>query len=500
MMRRLQGLSYRVRVPLTIMVVILLTEAVVAVALVSRSYLDARRDLESNASNLAAVLARSLREPMLRDDLWGAYEVVRTPVAVKTAQNFLQDIVVIDDRQRIYVSSDPNRFSVSSPEAGLPHELQSSVATLTVDKPFDFSFASRRSGADIVASNRIVADDGTLLGAVVLSFDAERFYQRVRDSLLQLAYISVPFFLLLIGLGWFWGNRLTQPLTKLTDAMRLVGKDPPSDVAEMLPRASGDEIGVLTEAFNGMLRQLERKEGLEREMVSAERLAAVGRVATGIAHEINNPLGGMLNAIDTLSKHGNPDGFTSKTLGLLHRGLSQIRTTVGALLVEARLDSPAMTATDWDDLRLLVTPEALARQVKFDWQQDLQQSVPLPAHQVRQLVLNLLLNAVKAAGPNGIVVGRVGLVSTGLQIQVSNNGESIDEETLKQLFEPFAQASVKNGKRSFGIGLWVSYQIVNNLGGVIAVRSENRMTRFTVTLPFDSQCETESCESSTAFV
>ena len=72
---------------------------------------------------------------------------------------------------------------------------------------------------------------------------------------------------------------------------------------------------------------------------------------------MNNPLGGMLNSVDTLAKHGKPDFLTRRTLGLLQRGLQQIGSTVSALLVEARLDSPAMGVSDWQYPKTLVQPQ-----------------------------------------------------------------------------------------------------------------------------------------------
>ena len=160
--------------------------------------------------------------------------------------------------------------------------------------------------------------------------------------------------------------------------------------------------------FQLMLSDLARKAALEREMVQSERLAAVGRLSAAVAHEINNPLGGMLNSLDTLARHGSPDALTSRTIGLLQRGLEQIRATVRALLVEARLDSPALTESDWSDLKELVQPQAAQRNVQLIWSIAASPTLPLPAHQVRQLVLNLLLNAIQACSQAGIVSLDVG--------------------------------------------------------------------------------------------
>ena len=95
-MKWVTGLSYRLKIPLAITIVIVLTETVVTAALLSSASADARRDLEASALNLAAVVARSVREPMLRDDLWQAYEVIRTPLEVRSPGNPLQSIVIFD--------------------------------------------------------------------------------------------------------------------------------------------------------------------------------------------------------------------------------------------------------------------------------------------------------------------------------------------------------------------------------------------------------------------
>jgi two-component system NtrC family sensor kinase len=484
---KLSDISYRIKIPLAISAVILLTELTVATALVNRAYSDARSDLEASARNLSTVLARSLRDPLVRDDLWQAYEVITTPLAARSEDNPLQEIVVLDSNARVFVASNPRRVPVLTPASELEPTLFA-VAASVERVPFVLRMIRGDDSNEMGAAGSILAEDGTRVGTVLLSFDAERYYHRVRSTLLQLGLISLPGLLILIPLGWYWGKRIAEPLSELATALARVGRDAPDSIAADLPAASRDEIGQLSHQVQQMLGQLARKDAIEQEMVASERLAAVGRVAAAIAHEINNPLGGMLNAIDTVRHHGHADQFTRKTLGLLERGLEQIRTTVSALLVEARLDSPSLAAQDWQDLHTLIQPQVGARGLRLVWEVDLPAGdrLALPAHLIRQLALNILLNAVKSAEPGGTVGLRASRDDESLSIVVSNTGPPIPLELLPQLFEPFAAATVRDGKRSYGLGLWVCYQIVQQLRGTISAESSDGWTRFVVCLPLDA--------------
>jgi signal transduction histidine kinase len=251
------------------------------------------------------------------------------------------------------------------------------------------------------------------------------------------------------------------------------------DIApETLPD-TGDEIGELTRTFRLMLLDLKRKRELEEQVMASERLAAIGRLAAGIAHEINNPLGGMLNAISTYRRHGSDEPLAKKTLALLERGLTQIRSSVGALLVETRLSDRPLTREDVDDVLVLISPEADRKGGAIERDIQLDIPVPLPAGQVRQILLNLLLNAAHAIERNGTIRFRVHGRADALSIGVENDGRHIPEEKLQYLFEPFTLA----GGEGSGLGLWVVYQIVNQLGGELTVASKPGWTVFSVELP-----------------
>lgn len=479
------NLSYRLKVPLALTAVIVLTEVALTATLLPWAFSDAKRDLRASANSLAKTLSLTVRGPLVKDELWRAYEIVQAPVATKDASSPLKDIVVLDARKQIYTSSQPRQYRVLAPASTLPAELRLALAAVQGGRErFYFNFPSYFATSNAAAAVPVRADDDSVVGYVLLSYEAHRLYDRVAAVLLKIVAVTVPGLLILLPLGWAWGNRIVKPLTSLAALMRKVGNEPPGELERQVEPRGSDEATQLARQFKKMLRQLDEKERLERQVLVAERLAAVGRVSAGIAHEINNPLGGMLNAVDTLSRHGNLDSFAHKTLGLLRRGLAQIRSTVGALLLEARLDSPALQPVDCQDLHTLIGPQLAEKSVKLEWDWSLRRALPLPAHMVRQLILNLLLNAAKAVDVGGRVSVQGATVDGNLVVRVANSGQYIPGEELEHLFEPFSADGMSGDGKAHGLGLWVSYQIVNRLGGTISTSSEPGYTVFEVVLPY----------------
>jgi signal transduction histidine kinase len=297
----------------------------------------------------------------------------------------------------------------------------------------------------------------------------------VESALLGLAVLVV-----LLPVNWYWGQRMAVPLVKLASLMEGIKSRPPERFATDSYEFK-DELGRMFAAYNTMVDVLEEKSALERQVVSSDRLAAIGRLTAGIAHEINNPLLGMLTSIDTLKKLDTLDERSARAFGLVERGLLQIRDTVGALLVEARTRKRWLEARDLDDVRTLLQHEVTAQRVHFEFLADVPGRLPLPAGAVRQILMNLLHNAVRAAGvkEGGRVHATVSIIEADLEIRVINDGETLSDEQVEHLFEPF----VSNHAGGNGLGLWVTYQLVSQLGGRINVDSDVQQVKFQVLLP-----------------
>lgn len=464
-----RDLSYRYKVPLSLSLVILATAGIVSVILLGYAWRDAREQFVQNATGMGRVLARGLAGPLLHDDLWAAFETVRAPV---DGQQEGQQFIVLDPRDHVYVSSDPHDFRPLTDAATLPF-LHPILSAAGPGSPVV------NDGNWLFLQLPILADDGTNLGRLILAYHKDLVLPGFRAAARRVLIATATVLLMLLPLGWYAGNALAVPLIRLARCFERVGRQTLKQAD--CPLSTGhDEIGLLGSRFREMLGELEQKHQLEKQMIATQRLAAIGRLTAGIAHEVNNPLGGMLNAINTYKRHGAMDPLAERTVTLIERGLIQLRETVGALLVEARLENHALTAADLEDVRTLIGPELARRHLTLRWETTIPVAVPLPSTPVRQILLNLLLNASHAA--TGRVSCEVEAEHSALEITVENDGKPIPPEKMDHLFEPF---SVEEGEGR-GLGLWITYQLVKQLRGTIEAQSATDETRFYVCLPLEN--------------
>ena len=476
---RLFDLSLRFKLPLWGGGLILVTAIAVSTSFVVQAWDNLNQDLLQNAQDIGRTMAPSLFPVMLHDNVWGAFEIVSLPFSAHPETALHESLIVLDSDNKIYVSSRPTEHPVLSDLDRLGPDFQglSEELPMAPDAPV---FAHALRSAKIIYVAVPIANDGVRLGTLIVTYNKSLLWDRFSRLVNRAMWITLLVLVVLIPITMYWGRRMMRPLQLVTDRISDIGN------AQSLPLDPSlypyrDEVGLLFLAYKKMLAELQDKAAFEKEMVKSERMAAVGRLTASIAHEINNPLGGMLNAISTLKRHGNPDPITQKTISLLERGLSQIRETVAALLVEAKVKSHPLSAADFEDLHILVGPAAHKLGTQLTWTVELPATLPLPSTLVRQVLINLMLNAITAAGKNGQVRLRATLEEKELVLIVENNGTSLLPEQLTRLFEPFTSFS----EHGHGLGLWICYRIVTQLGGTIHSESKQELTRFITHLPLD---------------
>src|SRR5438094_274767 len=243
----------------------------------------------------------------------------------------------------------------------------------------------------------------------------------------------------------------------------------------------------------GRLRELERRR-LEQVLFDSEKLAATGRLAASIAHEINNPLEAVQNALYLLQKELGADANNRQYLDIASRETQRMSRILRQMLgfyrqqeVMGEIDLNALV----EEAGALVAKRLRERGVQIATQLDpALPRIRAAADQLKQVLLNLLLNAADSM-PRGGTITVATQAGAGaetelfgrdaVQVQVRDTGDGIPDELIAQIFEPFF--STKPGKGT-GLGLWVSQGIVQSHGGTMRVRSRlGRGTTFMITLP-----------------
>ena len=460
---RIDSLSYRIKMPASFAAAAVVAAFVVALGLTYAAYDDSEKAFADRAGRLATTAAKALPGLVLKDELWSAFELVRGFAATASPSAGDVFVVVVDARGSVFVSNDPDAFPVGSPFRSPDSEAQQETSSLQ----------------SIWRSAPLMSNDDDRIGTVHVGIRRPALWHEFVSRAKSVGLWALIALAILLPIGWYAGNRMAKPLVQLAEAMPRVGANP--SVQSKLPEHPAmDEVGIVTRRFNDMTRELAQSEALKQEVYRAERLAAIGRLAGGVAHEINNPLAGLLNAIDTQRRHGARDApLADRTLDLLERGLNQIRQTVAALLVEVRAGSNQLTPADFEDLMTLVEPARAEKGLALSWEIDLPGPVALPAAQVRQVALNLLLNAIDATPPGGRVQVGAQIRDDALHLSVTDEGKGFAAESLKNVFEPF-RSSTHDGQ---GLGLWVTHHVVQDLNGAISVDRKDERTSFEVTVP-----------------
>ncbi|MHB0984899.1 MAG: sensor histidine kinase [Sulfuricella sp.] len=478
-MNPLLNLSFRYKVPLWGGVLIVVAALAVSAALMKQAYDDLKSDLMNSSANLSRTLAKTLFPSMMHEEVWRAYEIILAPLDAGQGGSRIQPelIVALDNRQRVFVSSQPKSVPLSADIRQFGEEYAHLADRIAARSEPDAAIIEF-SGSRRIYVAAPVAEEGARLGTLVIVHSKDVFLPRFKNVASRGAVIGLLVLAVLLPINWYWGQRTAVPLVQLACSIGKVAQGVPPELPPCT-YAYRDELGQLCEAYGLLVKALQEKGLLEQEMIRSERLAAVGRLSAGIAHEINNPLGGMLVALNNFKRRAGNDERTLKTVGMIERGLAQIQDTVGAMMVEAKVKSRDFVPHDVEDVQMLLSGEAHKRSVAIRVDSDITKPAALPATLVRQILMNLLLNAVQASEPSATVQCTIRRTGNTLTIETENTGRTMPPEVMSHLFEPF----VSSNEAGHGLGLWVTYQIVSQLGGQITAESRDGLTRFSVSLP-----------------
>lgn len=457
-LHRFGQLSSAFRVPIMVMLLMATVSVVLSERVLTRLSQNQEAYLEGLAGSYLDGVAASVSPSVLRRDSWEIYDALLRMKPRKAA--VLPRETVITDAHDIILASDRP-------------EVHPTLALM--DNAFRGEFKGSQMrldiGSKLAFQIRPISHNGEMIGKVYVVFDASSLLRERGDVLLALLLTNALLTVVLAAIGFLVVRRMVRPLQILESHLQTSAfgeLEPISD--DEFPKA-GREAKRIFAAFNRLVNAEKDKAALVDRLTREERLASLGRVASGMAHEINNPLGGLLNATDTLKKHGHLEKVRLESIDLIRRGLLGIRDVVQAALVTYRPErsSRALSSQDLGDVALLLRPELKNRSqfLTISSPESLEVFPGLPAGPMRQAIMNLVLNASSASPDHADIVLAINRTDEEFCIQVEDQGQGLPEVATHILTAPI-KSGVPDGIS--GLGLWVVRQIADELGATLSVR------------------------------
>ncbi len=491
------------------------------------------REAVSHVAQISDVIKKSTRFAMLTNQ----------PAYV---DNIIRDVGNQGSIEKVRILSKDGTIihSTYQPELGLKVDRKAEACVIChrVDAPLEPAAQTQRSRIFVTAEGRrmlgsmdvfrnelscysanchVHSKAQPVLGVLDIVYSLDDIDRKMRNNAIAMGALSLGFILIAaLSVGFFVHRLVYVPLRDLESGAKRLSS---GNLEQMIPVRSDDEFGQLAASFNSMTVALQKSAAelrdwghtleqkvekrtqelriAEAETARSEKLASVGLLAAGIAHELNNPLTGVLTFTTLLRKKlpdGNPD---AEDLDLVIRETKRCATIIRRLLDFAREKTPEKKFADLnqvieDTARIIERPASFRDiEIAMDLDPQLPQ-VWVDADLIKQVIMNMLVNAQHAIEHEGSITVRSrrcaqprspepGMTPVDMvEISIIDSGCGIPEKNLKRIFDPFFTS--KEVGKGTGLGLSVSHGIVKAHGGAIEVESTvGKGSTFRIYLPVE---------------
>ena len=342
-----------------------------------------------------------------------------------------------------------------------------------------------------------------IIGHTAVIFSPSVLYEKVKKIRSGILLLLGAFSLAIMIFVFVVTSFFVRQLRRLLEAMQKIGQ---GDLSARVNIRSQDELGELCLGFNHMsealqkttvsrdalAKEIEERKRLEHMMLQAEKMSAIGQLAGGVAHEINNPLGVILGFSQNVVKRLPPGDPFEMPLKSIEREAVRCKNLVQDLLTFSRVGKPAKEMIDIKEAvegaLSLVLAQSKVKEVELI--KELQEVPKISANrtQIQQIIVNLSNNAIDAMPEGGklTICVRKSMEGQGIEMEVRDTGQGIPEDIRSKIFNPFF--TTKEVGKGTGLGLSLVYEIVGKHNGKITLESKvGEGTTFHVFLPFESE-------------
>ncbi|MBR9977144.1 MAG: hypothetical protein KFH87_03565 [Bacteroidetes bacterium] len=495
------------KVLLAVTVVVLTFGAINITVILSHIRGSIQAELDQHALFVARSSAKAAEHPLLYDDFVGLQRIVDDLLE-------LDSLVVY-----AFIEAATGKILAHSFERGVPDDLRSTAefisdTTLQMRRIIP-AMASGRSILDVAVP---IIDRSVGVMRIGLHEDSVNASASI---LLRWLIIMISLFLLLGITGAFaFAHIITRPGKAISSVAteiartqsgrytfpRIAVNSRPLFLQRMHARWP-DEMDVLIEDLNAMIERLEttlaQLQKTQASLLQSEKLASIGTLAAGIAHEINNPLAGLQNCVRRVQRFPAQSKKNEQYISLIAGAATQIEHVVQGLLSFTRKQHFELSEINVHSLldNVIQFVSYRLRSLNIDVHLEVEDGLPAfrgSRNHLQQVVLNLMVNGIDAIQTraaseenfHGELLFKACRSGEQVQISMRDNGVGIPQHCIDQVFDPFF--TTKEVGKGTGLGLAVSYNIIKEHGGELWVESEEgRFTVFTLTIPFSMPGETK---------
>lgn len=451
----------------TKLLVMMLALCIISIGLLFILYQIAEKKLITSVKKYTEELSSAIQisvEQMTAEDMETNEEMLKEYVS-QFKKRGVREISILNNEMEIIASSNPKKIGQTI------DAKTKKIVNPEVAHGDSVASESRRS-YDIILPVVVGYEQ---LGYIHITMRFDDFADLLRSNNQKRLLGTSVVFAIGIAISIFLSMKYVKPINNLAKATQRVAA---GDLQEIPETNARDEIGELTRNFNEMVRGLRENKKLEERLMAAEHLSKIGQLASGIAHEIRNPLNFINLSIDHLRKEYQPEDskkqeeFQSMVLSIKAE-IGRLNSMIGNFLDYGKPLTLKLEKVLLEDVlkETLTVAEHMIREqkveLKIDYSKDIPATINIDRQQIKACFMNIVLNAIQAMPCGGRLSVNTSLTDGFAVVKIEDTGDGITEEHLAKVFEPYFTTKTAG----IGLGLALTKRIIEEHGGRIDIKS-----------------------------